>query len=111
MYNVTSMFKCDKYGTTLAGPMDPKLLAVDHALHQYRQNMEDAPVATIEIKIPVEVCNDPKSWTYKCNNKKRRQRPFLLSSNAYVKFMLFRRMRSILKYNNLKRKNLKNKNV
>lgn len=70
MYDVNSMFKSDKDGTMLAEATDPKLLAVDHALQQYRQNMEDAPVATIEIKLPVEVCNDPKSWHYKCNKKK-----------------------------------------
>lgn len=53
----------------LAEKIDPKVVAVNAALHQYRTNMEDAPLATIQVKLPVEVKMDPTTWSKSFNKK------------------------------------------
>ncbi len=69
MYEVKSMFKNDKDGTNIVDITHPKVLAIESALQQYRTNFEDSPIATVEIKLPVEVNCDPKTWTYNANKK------------------------------------------
>lgn len=70
MYSVKSMFTNDTDAKMLVEPLSPKLLAVEEALKKYRQNIEDAPVTSMTIKLPTEVCTDPKSWSYTYNKKK-----------------------------------------
>lgn len=69
MYNVESMFTDDATKNMLVARIDPKVIAVEDALKQYRANMEEAPTATIEIKLPVEVKIDPTTWTKTFNKK------------------------------------------
>lgn len=69
MFNVNAMFKRDGDGTMMVIATHPKMLAIDQALRNYRGNIGDAPVATIEVKLPVQVCVDPKSWHFQVNKK------------------------------------------
>ncbi|KAJ6622267.1 hypothetical protein Bhyg_17113 [Pseudolycoriella hygida] len=69
MYNLKSMFQNDRNGCMLVDEIYPKAIAIDAALKQYRENMEDAPKATIEIKLPVEVKPDPTTWKKTFNKK------------------------------------------
>lgn len=69
MYDVGSMFKNDKDKTMLFAKYHPKVLAVDNALKLYRENIEDAPVGHIQVKLPVEVQMDPKTWIKNYNKK------------------------------------------
>lgn len=69
MYDVRSMFLNDKDQKMIVHATHPKLLAVETALQQFRENIEDAPIATVEIKLPIEVNTDPKTWTFTPNKK------------------------------------------
>lgn len=68
MFDMTAMFT-DSDDELMVQPTHPKLLAVETELRKFRENMEDSPVATVEIKLPVEVCMDPSSWHYTYNKK------------------------------------------
>lgn len=63
MCDMASLFRRDRDGTMIAHDGDPMVQAVEKALRQFRENVEDSPVATIEVKLPVEVKQDPENWT------------------------------------------------
>lgn len=63
------MFKNDIDGQMIASQNHPKVQAIERALQQFRGNMEDAPVATIKVKLPIEVESDPATWTKTFNRK------------------------------------------
>ncbi|KAG4070437.1 hypothetical protein HA402_005669 [Bradysia odoriphaga] len=69
MYDVKDMFLDDDLDEMLAEEGDPEFQAVEKALRQFCENVDAAPVATIEIKLPVEVKQDPESWTKTVNKK------------------------------------------
>lgn len=63
MYDVSSMFKKDGGGRALAEIGDPIVQAIEKELKKY------PPVATIKVKLPVEVNCDPSSWKKMFNKK------------------------------------------
>lgn len=50
MYDVVSIFKNDENGRMLVPKIDPKVIAVQAALKQYKGNMEEAPMATCRLR-------------------------------------------------------------
>lgn len=69
MYNVDSMFFDDNAGAMIVSKIDPKAIAVEEALKKYRLNVEDAPTASMEVKLPAEVKIDPTTWKKTFNKK------------------------------------------
>lgn len=84
MYDVTSMFKDDATDTMIAIEGEPDVQAVEKALQQFRSNMEDAPIATVKVKLPVEVKSDPTTWKKSFNKK---------DDGGIIVFLTFERVR------------------
>lgn len=62
MYDMTSMFKNQK-GEMLTQISHPRVQAVEKALKNYRNNIEEAPIASFEVKLPIDVELDPETWS------------------------------------------------
>lgn len=97
MYDVQSMFKIDKDGKQIVHETHPKLLAVESALQQFRENIEDAPIATVEIKLPVEVNTDPKTWTFTANKKANRNSVIFIEMECLRKEYIISKMEKYIK--------------
>lgn len=69
-FNVTEMFKKEGAALTFVDKMHPKFLATDMALQAVRENFEEAPLGTIEVKLPVAVQMEPSTWSKYFNKKK-----------------------------------------
>ena len=69
-FNVTEMFKKDGAALTFVDKMHPKFLATEMALQAVRENFEEAPLGTIEVKLPVSVQIEPSTWSKYFNKKK-----------------------------------------
>lgn len=69
MYNVDAMFTKGNEEEMFVSKHHPKVLAVEKTVQQFRQNIEDAPVGHIEIKLPVHVQMDPSTWIKTFNKK------------------------------------------
>lgn len=55
MFDVNSMFHNDKTKALLVEKYHPKLLTIENSMKLYRDNIENAPVGYIHIKLAVEV--------------------------------------------------------
>lgn len=69
-YKASEMFKRDANEETFIGKMHPKFLATEKALMAVREHIDDAPVGTIEVKLPIKVQREPNTWKKEFNKKK-----------------------------------------
>lgn len=69
MHDMTPMFFNEEYDEMIDEVSSPRVQAIEKALEEYRKNVEDAPVAKMELKLPIEVDTNPHTWT-KAYNKK-----------------------------------------
>lgn len=68
-YTCEDMFTRDA-ARSIISKLDPKYVAIEKVLESFRSNMEDAPLGTIDIKLPSAVLLDPSTWR-NYNNKKQ----------------------------------------
>lgn len=68
-YSGSEMFKKEGSAATFVNKLHPKFLAVEKALEDVRENFEEAPIGTIETKLPATIQMDPSSWKNYFNKK------------------------------------------
>lgn len=68
-YNVSEMFKREGDNETFVNKLHPKFLAVEKALENVRENIEDAPQGVIDIVLPANIQLDPGTWNNYFNRK------------------------------------------
>lgn len=66
---VSEIFKRDGSATTFISKMHPMYASTEKALEELRENFEDAPIGTIEIKLPARVQLEPNTWKKSFNKK------------------------------------------
>lgn len=87
-FDVSEMFKKDGIAEPFVNKMHPKFLSTELALQAVRENFEEAPVGTIEVKLPVAVQVEPSTWKQYFNKKNNGNLlvffEFLCHRNEYV---------------------------
>lgn len=68
-YDIKKMFSLENDRRPFVNELHPKFLAVEKALQSVRENIEDAPSGTIDVKLPENVQMDPSTWNNYHNRK------------------------------------------
>lgn len=69
MHDMSTMFFDDEMDEMMYDISTPRVQAVENALKAYRKNVEEAPVAKMELKLPIEVDANPQTWAKTYNKK------------------------------------------
>lgn len=69
MYDMSSMFYDDENEDMLYEVSSPRVQCIKSALKDCREKVENAPVAKMQLKLPIEVDTNPQTWTKTYNKK------------------------------------------